>query len=570
MREHDVALFDAAAEWASRAHAAGWLFDDAAQRVHAAPRASPDDLFAPQPARPLVVALFGGTGVGKSSLLNRIAGQDIARVGPERPTSREVTIYLHESVELADLPPGLPVDKVRIHRHAGEPWRDVLWLDAPDIDSTAEENRHTALAWLPHVDLLIYVVSPERYRDDAGWRVLRERGGRHGWAFVINHWDRGHDSQRADFERLLDRAGFREPLLTCTSCAPNRQPSSADELPALQSAIRELLAAHGLAELARTGRRARLDDLDRALITAGVELGDEGSWARLTQMAADGWPATATTLSQGVDWIIRARAAQYAERPTDWIARAAAAAGPGAGRAIAALRGVADSSPAPADAGAAPSPPALVDGLWDDWFAGRFRAYLDEIEVSARHAPLGGMAMQRELDSASAAAEGAFAAGCETGVRFALARSLARWRTGLLAASRWLSRVMPAAALLWVGYAVVLGYYRATTSAGGPLRFLGAEFAIHSVLLVVVAWALPYAANRALRPSAERLLAAALRRGVAEGCESLGGLVRESMRRAAADAKRHRDELHEIRRRIREAAPLSQRSPATRRLVAQT
>jgi len=149
-------------EWFERAAAAGWFAAGDRRRFEAVERATPADLFESEPARPLVVALFGGTGVGKSSLLNRIAGAPIAVVGAERPTSRETTLYVHEAVKLANLPPELPLNRVQIRRHRSAAQHDVLWIDAPDIDSVEEENRQTALAWLPHVDLLLYVVSPER------------------------------------------------------------------------------------------------------------------------------------------------------------------------------------------------------------------------------------------------------------------------------------------------------------------------------------------------------------------------------------------------------------------------
>ena len=124
-----------------------------------------------------------------------------------------MTLYVHESVALAYLPAELPVHVVRVERHAGEAFRGVLWIDAPDIDSTEEQNRQAALAWLPHVDLVCYVVSPERYRDDAGWRVLHSRGCKHGWAFIINRWDEGDPRQVDDLSSLLTAAGFAEPLV---------------------------------------------------------------------------------------------------------------------------------------------------------------------------------------------------------------------------------------------------------------------------------------------------------------------------------------------------------------------
>ena len=47
----------------------------------------------------------------------------------------------------------------------------------PDFDSIDQNNRHLVLEWLPHIDVLIYVVSPERYRDEKAWRLLFAEGG---------------------------------------------------------------------------------------------------------------------------------------------------------------------------------------------------------------------------------------------------------------------------------------------------------------------------------------------------------------------------------------------------------
>ena len=109
MSEAFATLVTRTRAWFEQAHADGWLTQLELERFLSLEHRTPGDLFADAQQRPLVVAFFGGTGVGKSSLLNRLAGEPIARTGVERPTSREVTIYLHESVELAQLPPELPV-----------------------------------------------------------------------------------------------------------------------------------------------------------------------------------------------------------------------------------------------------------------------------------------------------------------------------------------------------------------------------------------------------------------------------------------------------------------------------
>lgn len=274
-------LLHAARAWFDAASAAGWLDDAARAKLDAVEAACPGDLFA-HGARPLVVAFFGGTGVGKSSLLNRLAGTRLARTGAERPTSRELTIYLHESVPLANLPESLPADKVQVQRHASAALREVVWIDTPDVDSTAAENRALALACLPHVDLVVYVVSPERYRDDVGWRVLRERGHRHGWMFAMNRWDEGDPRQRDDLGRMLREAGFENPLIFRTACPP-RPPAFlvADEFEDLKAAIGELVSQHGVAELERLGHAARLAELRAAIEGAAAALGDDVTWAKL-------------------------------------------------------------------------------------------------------------------------------------------------------------------------------------------------------------------------------------------------------------------------------------------------
>ncbi len=180
--------------WAQQAIDAGWLPLAAARSLQDVTTAAPAQLFHTV-NRPLVAGLFGGTGVGKSTLMNRLAGESIARASAERPTSRDITVYVHQSVSVDRLPGNFPMDRIRTALHNNDQYRHVLFIDMPDFDSVESTNRELVNLWLPHLDVVLYVVSPERYRDDQGWRLLLHHAHKHAWLFIMNHWDRSDPVQ---------------------------------------------------------------------------------------------------------------------------------------------------------------------------------------------------------------------------------------------------------------------------------------------------------------------------------------------------------------------------------------
>ena len=584
MSEGFATLVTRTRAWFERAQADGWLTQLELERFLSLEHRTPADLFAAAQQRPFVVAFFGGTGVGKRSLLNRLAGEPIARTGVERPTSREVTIYLHESVELAKLPPELPVEHVHVKRHQADARRDVLWIDAPDIDSTHQENRRLALAWLPHVDLLIYVVSPERYRDDVGWRVLRQRGGRHGWMFVLNRWDEGDASQKDDFAQMLRQAGFDDPVLLCTSCldyesaalsgaATTSALPTPDEFDRIEAAICEHLAAHGVRELERLGHRARLLEMRAALNSARQRFGDDDQWKRVDACRQRHWQRTRSALVQGSEWPIRALAARFAIREGGLVGRVVRQAVVAAKSGSAPATAGAEHAPAEARASTTtPDAPGfdtveLTRPLWDDWTQDKLAECLDVIEVEVRRAGIAATPIRQRFDELAKHAGPLVLRGVQERLRAALARPGTRLQRALRRLTGFLMAALPMLALLWVAYKVVVSYWQASTTDS---TYLGTNFAVSSILLIVVAWAVPFVCDRMLRPSLERTALQALRRGTADGLDQLDTRLHEAVAEVARAAQAGRDDANGVGRQIAKLAlqPVdSTKAPLSRLLV---
>ncbi len=169
----------------------------------------------------LVVMLMGGTGVGKSTLLNALAGGSIAHASVQRPTTRDPVVYYHESVRPDRLDPALR--HCRLVSHDRRELEQKVLVDTPDLDSNDLSNRDKLLRLLPVADVVLYVGSQEKYHDELVFNLFREQRKRRAFGFVLNKWDRclrdGESGRRPDEDLLmsLEREGFHAPLLfrTC-------------------------------------------------------------------------------------------------------------------------------------------------------------------------------------------------------------------------------------------------------------------------------------------------------------------------------------------------------------------
>jgi hypothetical protein len=169
----------------------------------------------------LIIMLMGGTGVGKSTLLNALAGGDIALASVARPTTRDPVVYYHESIKPDRFDPAL--QQCRLAPHDRPALQHKILVDTPDLDSNDLSNREKLVRLLPVADIVLYVGSQEKYHDKLGWDLFLQQRRRRAFAFILNKWDRcvhaGTSGVRPDEDLLRDlqAEGFQDPLLfrTC-------------------------------------------------------------------------------------------------------------------------------------------------------------------------------------------------------------------------------------------------------------------------------------------------------------------------------------------------------------------
>src|SRR5438105_11225400 len=165
----------------------------------------------------LVIMLMGGTGVGKSTLLNALAGGDIAQASIARPTTRDPVVYYHEYVKPDRLDPALRQCRLIPHNRPALEYKIIV--DTPDLDSNDLSNREKLQQLLPVADVVLYVGSQEKYHDKLGWDLFLQQRRRRAFAFVMNKWDRCLHSFTSglrpdeDMLRDLQGEGFENPLL---------------------------------------------------------------------------------------------------------------------------------------------------------------------------------------------------------------------------------------------------------------------------------------------------------------------------------------------------------------------
>ena len=166
-----------------------------------------------------VVALAGATGSGKSSTFNALTGTELATVGVRRPTTSSTMAATWGEDAGEELLDWLQVRRRHVVGASGPTAAShaldgLVLLDLPDHDSTAAEHRTEVDRMVALVDVLVWVVDPQKYADAAlHERYLRPLAGHAAVMLVLlNQVDTLTPDARAaclrDLRRLLDAEGL--------------------------------------------------------------------------------------------------------------------------------------------------------------------------------------------------------------------------------------------------------------------------------------------------------------------------------------------------------------------------
>ncbi|MDQ3758950.1 MAG: 50S ribosome-binding GTPase [Actinomycetota bacterium] len=251
-----------------------------------------------------VVALAGPTGAGKSTLFNALAGEELAKASVRRPTTAQATAAIwgeapHALLDWLDV-------RTRHHVDNGAARRGLVLLDLPDFDSVERGHRLEAERLIGLVDLLVWVVDPQKYADASlHERYLKPLHSHSGaMAVVLNQADRldgvALDRCRADLEQLLERDGLsRVPVLALSA-------TSEDGLAALNALLDERVAL----------RRAAIERLAGDVQTAAEALAvgcGSGTAAGVDRRGRNELVATLGDVA-GVSLVVRAVARSHERR----------------------------------------------------------------------------------------------------------------------------------------------------------------------------------------------------------------------------------------------------------------
>jgi len=374
----------------------------------------------------------------------------------------------------------------------------------PDFDSAETENKEQVLQWLAHIDLLIYVVTPERYKDAEGWRLMLQNGYRHAWLFVMNQWDRAQPVQYTDFVGLLENAGFNSPQVFRTVCVAAH---AEDEFESMLDLIESLASHNIISHLQERGWMQRLRAVQTQLQAQSEVLANTGSQG-IDKSFEQHWQQFEQAAAAHLDTPFKAHSKLFAEENTNAV--------------LTAMKSIGRTESNNKDLAKNIATRNASSDLWDEWLSVRLHDSISQLKLAEDEHGLPKTVMASLDNINHKELTQIMTRHFDKSVTAAIDNPGPLWQRTVVRIASWLKILLPLAALLWVAWRVVNGFISGATDRSA---YVGIDFMVNGLLLAAVGWLIPMVVVKILKPSLPDAVYRSLHKGLKE---SLGEIKQRS------------------------------------------